>query len=142
MPHGRFHPYAPLLREGFWYVMGHDVVTTKCARIAPIAEARSSRATATGSSALPTDPHGLPADPGRDATVAIVRIDQAGDVRTVSSARFGRPSPAGRRRRGKRSNLDAFRSWLFGWGVHAEVVGPADVRDGLIEWLRTMASRS
>ena len=40
------------------------------------------------------------------------------------------------------SNLDAFRSWLFGWGVHAEVVAPADVRDGLVDWLRTMAVRS
>jgi predicted DNA-binding transcriptional regulator YafY len=40
------------------------------------------------------------------------------------------------------SNLDAFRSWVFGWGVHAEVVGPPEVRDGVIEWLRAMASRS
>ena len=41
------------------------------------------------------------------------------------------------------SNLDAFRSWLFGWGAHAEVVAPADLRRAdLIEWLRTMASRS
>ena len=40
------------------------------------------------------------------------------------------------------SNLDAFRSWLFGWGVHAEVVAPADVRAGLLDWLHSMAARS
>ena len=40
------------------------------------------------------------------------------------------------------SNLDAFRSWLFGWGAHAEVVGPPAVRGEIVDWLREMASRS
>ncbi|HEY4610250.1 MAG TPA: WYL domain-containing protein, partial [Ilumatobacteraceae bacterium] len=40
------------------------------------------------------------------------------------------------------SNVDAFRSWLFGWGVHAEVVGPPALRGEIVDWLRAMASRS
>jgi predicted DNA-binding transcriptional regulator YafY len=37
------------------------------------------------------------------------------------------------------ANLDAFRSWLFGFGTHAEVLGPAEVRDAVVAWLREMA---
>lgn len=37
------------------------------------------------------------------------------------------------------ANLDAFRSWLFGLGEHAEVLRPAEVRRSVVEWLRATA---
>jgi predicted DNA-binding transcriptional regulator YafY len=37
------------------------------------------------------------------------------------------------------ANLDAFRSWLFGFGVHAEVLGPLEVRESVVAWLRELA---
>lgn len=36
------------------------------------------------------------------------------------------------------ANLDAFRSWLFGLGEHAEVLAPAEVRSDVVEWLQAM----
>jgi predicted DNA-binding transcriptional regulator YafY len=36
------------------------------------------------------------------------------------------------------ANLDAFRSWLFGLGLHAVVLDPPDVRADVVQWLRTM----
>ena len=35
-------------------------------------------------------------------------------------------------------NVAAFRSWLFGLGADAEVLAPAEVRDGVVAWLRAM----
>jgi predicted DNA-binding transcriptional regulator YafY len=37
------------------------------------------------------------------------------------------------------ANIDAFRSWLFGLGEHAEVVSPLEVRAVVVAWLREMA---
>jgi hypothetical protein len=34
----------------------------------------------------------------------------------------------------------AFRSWLLGLGLHAEVLAPADVRADVIEWLTRIAA--
>ncbi|HEX3090309.1 MAG TPA: WYL domain-containing protein [Ilumatobacteraceae bacterium] len=145
-------PYALLLREGFWYVMGHDeghdeVRTYRVDRI----EGTVTRGEGDEfERPADFDPRAVfPADPkelGDGDQVAIVRIDQA---RATFAERELGPESVVRRLPGGDvevevpcANLDAFRSWLFGWGVHAEVVGPADVRDGLIEWLRAMASRS
>ena len=145
-------PYALLLREGFWYVMGHDeghdeVRTYRVDRI----EGTVTRGEGDEfERPADFDPRAVfPADPkelGDGDQVAIVRIDQA---RATFAERELGPESVVRRLPGGDvevevpcANLDAFRSWLFGWGVHAEVVGPPDVRDGLIEWLRAMASRS
>ena len=145
-------PYALLLREGFWYVMGHDeghdeVRTYRVDRI------EGSVAQGDGDEferPVDFDPRAVfPADPkelGDGHRVAIVRVDQA--RATFAVRELGEDSVVRRLPGGEVevevpcSNLDAFRSWLFGWGVHAEVIGPADIRDGLIAWLRTMASRS
>lgn len=145
-------PYALLLREGFWYVigfdLGHDQVRTyRVDRIDGSIEQGEP-----DSFDRPTDfdPRTVfPADPkelGGEARSATVRIDSA--RATFAVRELGAESVVRRLDDGgvevevPCSNLDAFRSWLFGWGVHAEVIAPADVRDGLVEWLRTMASRS
>ncbi len=145
-------PYALLLREGFWYVMGHDVGhdevrTYRVDRIEGSIEQGEGDeferpADFDARAAFPADPKEL----GDGDRVAVVRIDQA--RATFAVREVGEESVVRRLPNGDVevevpcTNLDAFRSWLFGWGLHAEVVGPADVRDGLIEWLRTMASRS
>ncbi len=145
-------PYGLLLREGFWYVIGHDaghdeVRTYRVDRIEGSIEQGEGDeferpADFDPRAVFPADPKEL----GDGDRVAIVRIDQA--RATFAVRELGEDSIVRRFADGDVevevpcSNLDAFRSWLFGWGVHAEVVGPADVRDGLIEWLRTMASRS
>jgi proteasome accessory factor B len=38
------------------------------------------------------------------------------------------------------TNLAAFRSWLFGFGTHAEVIAPVDVRAAVVTWLRALAA--
>lgn len=146
------HPYALLLREGFWYVIGHDlghdeVRTYRVDRIDGSIE-QGSRMTFDRPqnfdprTVFPADPKEL-GDGGRSATV---RIDQT--RATFAVRELGEESVVGRLADGgvevqvPCSNLDAFRSWLFGWGVHAEVVAPADVRNEIIDWLRAMAGRS
>ena len=145
-------PYALLLREGFWYVIGHDlghdeVRTYRVDRIAGSIEQGEPNeferpADFDPRAAFPADPKEL----GDGGQLATVRIDSA--RATFAVRELGAESIVRRLGDGgvevevPCSNLDAFRSWLFGWGSHAEVVGPADVRAGLVEWLRAMADRS
>jgi proteasome accessory factor B len=145
-------PYALLLREGFWYVMGHDAGhdEVRTYRVDRIEGSIDKGEGDEFERPADFDPRAVfPADPkelGDGDQMAIVRVDQARAtfaVRELGEGSVVRRLPDG----GVEvevpcSNIDAFRSWLFGWGVHAEVVGPADVRDGLIDWLRAMASRS
>ncbi len=144
-------PYALLLREGFWYVigrdLGHDAVRTY--RVDRIEGSIEQGARAAFDRPDNFDPRTVfPADPkelGEGGRTATVRIDKT--RATFAVRELGEESVLRRLADGgvevevPCSNLDAFRSWLFGWGLHAEVVAPADVRDGLIEWLRTMADR-
>jgi predicted DNA-binding transcriptional regulator YafY len=146
------HPYALLLREGFWYVIGHDlghngVRTYRVDRI----EGSIEQGDRAGFDRPPDfDPRTVfPADPkelGGDDRSAFVRIDQS--RATFAVRELGEDAVVRRLDDGSVqvevpcSNLDAFRSWIFGWGVHAEVVAPEDVRDDLIQWLRAMAGRS
>jgi predicted DNA-binding transcriptional regulator YafY len=145
-------PYALLLREGFWYVIGHDmghheVRTYRVDRIDGSVERGSG---AEFDRPNDFDPRTVfPADPkelGDDGHSAIVRIDST--RATFAARELGEESivrhldDGGVEVEVPCSNLDAFRSWLFGWGMHAEVVSPADVRDGLVVWLRSMAART
>jgi predicted DNA-binding transcriptional regulator YafY len=145
-------PYALLLREGFWYVMGHDlgydeVRTYRVDRIeGSIEQGEPSRferpADFDPRAVFPSDPKEL-GDDGRSATVRIDSARATFAVRELGAESIVRRLPDGSVEVDVPcSNLDAFRSWLFGWGAHAEVVAPADVRDGLIDWLRAMASRT
>ena len=146
------HPYALLLREGFWYVIGHDVGHNgvRTYRVDRIDGAIERGEPAGFERPANFDPRAVfPADPkelGGDDRSAFVRIDHS--RATFAVRELGDESVVRRFDDGgvevevPCSNLDAFRSWLFGWGVHAEVVAPADVRDDLIRWLRSIASRS
>jgi proteasome accessory factor B len=148
----RVDPYGLLLRRGFWYVIGHDHGhrerrTYRVDRIdgdVTIDTASTFRPPAdfSAADAFPADPKLLGDDDGRIASVAVYgdvaelvgrelgddAVDasvQAQPGRTVFSVPF--------------SNIDAFRSWLLGLGVHAEVLGPADVRASIVQWLRAVA---
>jgi proteasome accessory factor B len=145
-------PYALLLREGFWYVIGHDlghdeVRTYRVDRIEGSIEqgdrdAFERPADFDPRTVFPADPKEL-GDGGQTATVRIDSARSTFVVRELGAESIIRRLPDG----GVEvevpcSNLDAFRSWLFGWGVHAEVIAPAEVRAGLVDWLRAMASRT
>ena len=145
-------PYALLLREGFWYVIGHDLGHSEI-RTYRVDRIEGSIEQGEGDEFERPDNFDprtvFPADPkelGDGGQTAIVRID--GTRATFAVRELGeesvvrRLSDNGVEVEVPCSNLDAFRSWLFGWGVHAEVIAPAHVRDGLIDWLRAMASRS
>ncbi len=148
--HGRprtLDPYTLLLREGFWYVIGrdadHDAVRTyRVDRIEGDVEVGPVQSFVRPAdfdprTAFPSDPKEL-----GGAATATVLVD-------ASRARFvvdELGADAVRERRGDGAvvlevacaNVDAFRSWLFGLGVHAEVTGPAEVRRAVVTWLTGM----
>jgi predicted DNA-binding transcriptional regulator YafY len=138
-------PYTVLLRDGSWYVMGHDlghgtVRTYRVDRIEggvkvgpPDAFERPSGFDA--KTAFPDDPRLLGDEPTQRA---VVRVDAA-RARWVEGAVVRRLSDGSVEAEVPCANLDAFRSWLFGLGVHAEVVSPPAVRAAVIDWLREMA---
>jgi predicted DNA-binding transcriptional regulator YafY len=145
----RLHPYALLLRERFWYVIGHDVDrsevrTYRVDRIegditvgAPAAFERPDgfdpRAT------FPTDPKLLGDEP---AARAHVLVDEprahAVEQELGTAAVLERRPDGGVVVEVPCANLDAFRSWLFGLGDHAEVLAPAEVRSAVVAWLRAL----
>ncbi len=146
-------PYALLLREGFWYVIGHDighrqVRTYRVDRIEGSVELGGGAEFERPDdfdprTVFPADPKELGGDEGQ---TAIVRVDST--RATFAVRELGEESIVRRSADGgvevevPCSNLDAFRSWLFGWGVHAELIAPADVRAGLLDWLHSMAART
>jgi predicted DNA-binding transcriptional regulator YafY len=143
-------PWGLLLRDGFWYLVGHDHVrgerrTYRIDRIDGIV------ATVAGSSferpagfdprsALPTDPKAIGAtDDVPDARVLIgpgratAVLADLGDQRLVTRRRDGSVEVAV-----ACANLPAFRSWLLGLGEHAEVLAPPEVRSHIVEWLEAV----
>lgn len=142
-------PYALLLREGFWYVIGndlgrHEVRTYRVDRVEGGIDVGDG---ADFERPDDFDPRTVfPADPkelGGDRLTAIVRVDVA--RATFAVRELGEESVVRRLAEGSVevrvpcSNVGAFRSWLLGWGTHAEVVAPADVRAAVVDWLRSMA---
>jgi len=148
----RLDPYGLLLRDGFWYVIGHDhghqeVRTYRVDRIdgevTGLPDTFDRPATFDLRQTFPADAKMLGADERREATVAVfgalgdvVRLE-LGDDAVVD----GGPSGAVTFRVAC-TNLDAFRDWVLGLGVHAEVLGPPDVRAHVVQWLRQLAGAS
>lgn len=148
----RLDPYGLLLRDGFWYVIGHDhghgaVRTYRVDRIdGTVTELDGTFDRPTGfdlREAFPADAKLLGADEPREAIVAVygalgdvVRIE-LGDDAVVADGRDDAVTF-----RVACTNLDAFRDWVLGLGVHAEVLGPPDVRAHVVKWLRSLAGAS
>ena len=146
----RLDPYGLLLRDGFWYVIGHDHVrgevrTFRVDRIegdvAPVEDERFERpAGFDPRAAFPEDPKAL----GGGEGTALVRIDAPVAPSVLREVR----DDAVHARHADGSidvvvpcaNAAAFRSWLFDLGTHAEVLGPPDVREAVVTWLRRLAA--
>jgi proteasome accessory factor B len=145
----RLQPYAVLLREGSWYVIGHDeghdqVRTFRVDRIegdvtVGVANTFERPTDFDVRAVFPADPKLL----GDAAlTSARVRVDSA--RARAAAASLGDDAVVVRSSNGDIevdvpcANLDAFRSWLFGFGRHAEVLGPPEVRESVVRWLREM----
>lgn len=145
----RLHPYALLLRERFWYVIGHDVdrgevrtyrVDRMQGEVAVGEPAAFERpAGFDPRTTFPTDPKLLGDEPAARAAVLVdeprahaveLELGPAAVLERRPSGAIVVEVPC--------ANLDAFRSWLFGLGRHAEVLAPADVRAAVVEWLRAM----
>jgi predicted DNA-binding transcriptional regulator YafY len=142
-------PFALLLREGYWYVIGHDLAalqqrTYRVDRIEGEVgmgdagsferpEAFDPRA------AFPTDPKLIG---GAVDARARVRVDGVRAAAVV--AELGPEAVVQRHDDGSVevsvpcANPDAFRSWLFGLGEHGEVLAPPEVRASVVRWLRAM----
>lgn len=145
----RLHPYALLLRERYWYVIGLDVdrnevrtyrvdrmdseLTGGPAGAFERPEDFDPRAT------FPTDPKLLGDEPAARAHVLIDEPRAAAVARELGDAALLSKGPDGSIIvEVPCANLDAFRSWLFGFGEHAEVLAPAEVRSDVVAWLQAM----
>lgn len=146
-------PYGLLLREGFWYVIGHDhghgeVRTYRVdriedeVRVSP--ELRFERpADFDVRAAFPADAKllGEADDGAREADVAVEP-----PLAAVVRAELGADAERERRDDGTIvfrvpcANREAFRSWVLGLGLHAEVLAPSEVRADLVDWLRATAA--
>ena len=146
----RLHPYALLLRERFWYVIGHDVArgevrTYRVDRVEgelAVGEAGAFERPADFDprATFPTDPKLLGDEPAARAEVLVDEPRAAAIERELGAAAVVRRLPDGAVVvEVPCTNLDAFRSWLFGLGEYAEVLGPAGVRSAVVEWLQAMA---
>ena len=145
----RLHPFALLLRERYWYVIGIDldrdeVRTYRVDRMEgdltvgePGAFERpvdfDPRAT------FPSDPKMLGEEPAARAEVLVDEPRAA-----AIALELGEAEVLSRRADGSIvvevpcANIDAFRSWLFGIGEHAEVLAPPEVRSDVVAWLQAM----
>jgi predicted DNA-binding transcriptional regulator YafY len=145
----RLHPYALLLRERFWYVIGHDVDRgeVRTYRVDRMEgdltvgepdeferpDGFDPRAT------FPTDPKLLGDEPAARANVLVDEPRaHAVEQELGTAAVLERRADGGVVVEVPCANLDAFRSWLFGLGDHAEVLAPADVRSAVVAWLRSL----
>jgi len=149
--HRRVEPYGLLFREGHWYVAGRDVGrdarrTFRVDRIegtvvAGDGGAFSSPAAFEAGEALARQPWLIG---GQDVAIAAVLVDAvlAGKVATE----LGDDTVAERRDDGSAlfafpvTNRGAFRAWLLGLGVHAEVVDPPELRAEVVAWLEAMCA--
>lgn len=152
--HRRLHPYGLLARDGHWYIVGLDVEaddvrayrldrfdSTEVHRGEPGAFERPPGFRA--GDAFPADARQIgEAEGGIEA--AVVLID-AGRAAVLMAQRSG-GDVVERRPDGAVVlkvpcvNRAAFRSWLFDLGADAEVLGPPEIRDEVIEWLRMLAT--
>lgn len=145
----RLQPYSLLLRERFWYVIGHDVDrdeirTYRVDRFDddPVIGAPGSFERPDGfdpRKTFPADPKMLGDEPAARALVWVAAVRAEAVERELGPV-------AVRERRDDGSmvlevpcaNEEAFRSWLFGLGAHAEVLAPSDLRAAIVGWLRAL----
>ena len=145
----RLDPYGVVLRFGHWYVVGHDrdrdaPRAFRVDRFDGEPEVGSPRSFDPPSG---VDPAAFVRDPltyGEDrpvdarvlvdATRAALVVDDLGDEAVKRRHDDGSVEVAL-----PVVNRAAFRSWLLDLLDHAEVLGPAELRDDVVAWLRALA---
>lgn len=146
-----FHTYSLMLRDGYWYAVGYEVTVSeqRTYRVDRI-EGEVSR----GANGAFERPEGFdarsafPSDAlligGDEVVVARVRVDAPRAAKAV--IQLGDDAVEERHADGsvvvavRCTNVDAFRSWVFGMERHAEVLSPPIVRDAVVGWLREMVA--
>jgi len=143
-------PWGLLLRTGFWYLIGYDHgrAERRTYRIDRIEGAVALLAGQSFERPEGFDPgDAFPGDPkmiGADAAVPDARVLVDSTRAAAALAEVGGDRVGVRHKDGSIeidvpcANLPAFRSWLFGYLEHAEVIGPDDVRADVIGWLEGM----
>ena len=146
-----FHPYSLMLRDGYWYAVGHEV---------SVGEQRTYRVdriegdVSRGADSAFERPEGFdarsafPSDAlligGDEVVIARVRVDAPRVAKAV--IQLGEEAVEERSADGsvvvavRCANVDAFRSWVFGMGPHAEVISPPQIREAVVSWLRNMVA--
>lgn len=146
-------PAMLFFREGHWYLFGFDRLREaernfRVDRIEGGVEVGEPggfdrRDVRTPSAAMPKQPWLMGGGDGVEAS-AIVRVD--GVLATKAIADAGPSATVERHDDGSVTltmpvaQREAFRSWVLGFLDHAEVLGPADLRDDVIDWLRSIAT--
>ena len=149
--HRRVAPAMLRFRGGWWYLVGFDLDkraarTFRVDRMDDVPAAGVS-----GSGELPDgfDPGTALADePWRMGEGDPVAVDLSAGAEVAGLLEQQLHSASVVERRGDGSvvlrlevtNIDALRSWLFELGDHVVVLGPPEVRQAVVEWLRSMVS--
>jgi proteasome accessory factor B len=145
-------PWGLLLRDGFWYLIGHDHGradrrTYRIDRIESSVEVLPDRSFERPAGfdprdAFPEDPKLIGADPKvPDARVLIDAARSASVRREIGDDRIlVRHDDGSIEIEVPCANLPAFRSWLFGYVEHAEVLAPEGVRAEVIGWLEGIST--
>jgi predicted DNA-binding transcriptional regulator YafY len=145
-------PYGLLLRDGYWYVIGHDhqhrqVRTYRVDRIAGTVSSGPPGAFTRPEdfdirAVFPADPK-LLGEPEHETDRAVVRISPTRAV--LVAGEVGEAAVIARHDDGSIDvevpcvNRDAFRTWVLGLTTHAVVQSPAAVRAEVIDWLTAIA---
>ena len=145
-------PWGLLLRDGFWYLVGHDHGRAE-RRTYRIDRIQGAVAAVAGSGferpvgfdprdAFPEDPKEIGADPARPDAVVLVDARRAGRAeRELGPERvLARHDDGSIEVAVPCGNEAAFRSWLLGYLDAAEVRSPSDVRDGVVAWLEAVVA--
>lgn len=136
-------------RRGQWYLAGFDHlrgadreyrVDRVEGDVRAVGDAAAFPRRPAGGAAEPLPPWRLGDEPPRQVRV-LVDASQA----TWAEAALGAEAVVARRQDGgievelSVSNPEGFRSWLFGFLDHAEVLGPPEIRADVVAWLAAMA---
>jgi len=145
-------PWAVFFTNGYWYVTGQDrahddVRVFRVDRIEGDIGAVDAGTVVVPEEFRARDVLPEPWElPGDEPVVAVVRIDAVHGP--VAVQRMGSRAAAEAQDDGSVilrfpvRNRAAFRSWLFGLLDHAVVLGPPELRAGVVDWLAEMASAS